>query len=121
MAATASHNSCDVPALREVHSSKIGAHHAMAGYEYPIVRLPVAFSRLIGLPIRIYATVCDGAFAFLVVVARDGAASNNAKIRLNTSVFTRRSRLLESGRSIIVEFYNAVVFIYNETNRIIFF
>jgi hypothetical protein len=52
----------------EVHRSKISLTCARAGYDYPTIRLPFAFSRLIGLSTRIYQTVYDGALAFLVVV-----------------------------------------------------
>lgn len=55
--------------LLEVHRSKISLTRARAGYDYPTIRLPFAFSRLIGLSTRIYQTVHDGALAFLVVVS----------------------------------------------------
>jgi len=55
--------------LVECGSSKISAHHAKAGYNYPTIRLPFTFSGLIGMSTRIYQTVHEGALAFLVVVA----------------------------------------------------
>ena len=55
--------------LLEIHRSKISLHRAKAGYSYPTIRLPYTFSKLAGLPTRIYQTVHDGALAFLVVVA----------------------------------------------------
>jgi len=72
--------------LLEVHRSKISVHHAKTGYAYPAIRLPHTFSRLIGLPTRIYQTVHDGALAFLVVISPQEKASENPK----SSVFTRR-------------------------------
>ena len=48
---------------------KILAHHAKAGYDYPTIRLPFAFSGLIGRSTHVYQTVHDGALAFLVVVS----------------------------------------------------
>jgi hypothetical protein len=53
----------------EIHRSKISLTRAGAGYDYPTIRLPFAFSRLIGLSTRIYQTIHDGALAFLVVVS----------------------------------------------------
>jgi hypothetical protein len=47
--------------LLEVHRSKISIHHAKAGYDYPAIRLPFTFSKLAGLPTRIYQTVYEGA------------------------------------------------------------
>jgi hypothetical protein len=55
--------------LFEIHHSKISLTRAKKGYAYPTIRLPFAFSRLIGLSTRIYQTVHDGALAFLVVVS----------------------------------------------------
>jgi hypothetical protein len=43
--------------LLEVHRSKISLTRAKAGYDYPTIRLPFAFSGLIGLSTRIYQTV----------------------------------------------------------------
>jgi hypothetical protein len=51
--------------LLEVHRSKILAHHAKAGYDYPTIHLPFAFSGLTGMSTRIYQTVHQGALAFL--------------------------------------------------------
>jgi len=55
--------------LLEIHYSKISLHHAKKGYNYPTIRLPHTFSRLAGLPTRIYQTVHKGALAFLVVIS----------------------------------------------------
>jgi hypothetical protein len=55
------------PELLEIHRSKISLHHAKADYDYPTIHLPHSFSKLTGLPTRIYQTVHDGALAFLVV------------------------------------------------------
>jgi hypothetical protein len=82
--------------LLEVHHSKISIHHAKAGYD-PAIRLPFTFSKLAGLPTRIYQTVHDGALAFLVVMSSTSAASEsradkgkNASSGSKSSVFTRR-------------------------------
>jgi hypothetical protein len=64
--------------LMEIHRSKIFAHHAKTGYNYPTIHLPFAFSGLIGLRTRIYQTVHEGALAFLVVVLPSGPKSENA-------------------------------------------
>ena len=63
--------------LREVHHSKIFAHHAKAGYNYPTIHLPFALSGLIGRSTRIYQTVHDGALAFFVVVSQSRGTDNN--------------------------------------------
>jgi len=55
--------------LLEVNRSKISLHRAKAGYSYPTIRLPYAFSKLAGLPTRIYQTVHEGSLAFLVVIS----------------------------------------------------
>ncbi|MGZ4942479.1 MAG: hypothetical protein ACXV6K_08925 [Halobacteriota archaeon] len=55
--------------LPEVHRSKISLHHAKADYRHPTIRLPHTFSKLAGLPTRIYQTLHEGALAFLVVIA----------------------------------------------------
>ena len=57
----------------EVHRSKISLTRARAGYDYPTIRLPFAFSRLIGLSTRIYQTVHNGSLAFLVVISPNSA------------------------------------------------
>jgi hypothetical protein len=72
--------------LLEVNHSKISTHHATAGYNYPAIRLPFTFSKLAGLPTRIYQTVHEGALVFLVVVSLTSKTSKSAK----SSVFTRR-------------------------------
>jgi hypothetical protein len=64
-------------ALLEVHRSEISLHHAKIGYAYPTIRLLHTFSRLIGLPIRIYQTVHEGALAFLVVISSKEKVSRN--------------------------------------------
>jgi len=64
--------------VREIHCSKIFAHHAKTGYYYPTIHLPFAFSGLIGLRTRIYQTLHEGALAFLVVVLPSGPKSENA-------------------------------------------
>jgi hypothetical protein len=73
--------------LLEIHHTKISLHHAKAGYDYPSIRLPFAFSGLKGLSTRVYQTVHNGALAFLVVVSsfdKDGEEiakkSKNAKL-----------------------------------------
>jgi hypothetical protein len=66
----------------EIHRSKISLTRARAGYDYPTIRLPFAFSRLIGLSTRIYQTVHEGALAFLVVVS--SAGRGNAASRANS-------------------------------------
>jgi hypothetical protein len=72
--------------LLEIHHSKISLHRAKAGYDYPTIRLPQAFSRLAGLSTRIYQTVQEGALAFLVVISPRTNTSESPK----SSVFTRR-------------------------------
>jgi hypothetical protein len=74
--------------LLEVHRSKISLHHAKSDYDYPTIHLPHSFSKLTGLPTRIYQTVHDGALAFLVVVS--SKPTENASRAPKTSVFTRR-------------------------------
>jgi hypothetical protein len=79
----------------EVHRSKIGLTRARPGYDYPTIRLPFAFSGLIGLSTRIYQTVHDGALAFLVVVSpRTENANSTDAPRLYTAGI-RSSNLLE--------------------------
>jgi hypothetical protein len=63
--------------LLEVHRSKISLHHAKTDYRYPTIRLPYTFSKLAGLPTRIYQTVHDGALAFLVVVSSSNEGQEN--------------------------------------------
>jgi len=80
--------------LLEVRRSKISLHHAKADYSYPTMRLPHTFSKLAGLPTRIYQTVHDGALTFLVVVSKGVAAENsterseNFEINAKTPVLT---------------------------------
>jgi hypothetical protein len=70
----------------EIHRSKISLHRAKARYSYPTIRLPHTFSKLAGLPTRIYQTVHEGALAFLVVVSSTENAAESPK----ASAFTRR-------------------------------
>jgi hypothetical protein len=88
LAVESCHNGLSVheAALSEIHRSKISLHHAKVGYNYPTIRLPCTFSKLAGLPTRIYQTVHDGALAFLVVISLDEKVINSSE----TSVFTRR-------------------------------
>jgi len=65
--------------LLEIHRSKISLHHAKAGYDYPAIRLPFTFSKLAGLPTKIYQTVHEGALAFLVVISPTAKASESPK------------------------------------------
>jgi hypothetical protein len=53
-------------------------HHAKTGYDYPTIRLPHTFSKLAGLPKKIYQTIHDGALAFLVVISPTNSISENA-------------------------------------------
>jgi len=78
MATNTRHSADDNPPVREIHCSKIFAHHAKTGYNYPTIHLPLAFSGLIGLRTRIYQTLHEGALAFLVVVLPSGPKSENA-------------------------------------------
>jgi hypothetical protein len=74
-------------ALLEVHHGKISIHRAKKGYCYPTIRLPHTFSKLAGLPTRIYQTVQEGALAFLVVIALHEKTITKSS---ESSVFTRR-------------------------------
>jgi hypothetical protein len=56
------------------------------GYSYPTIRLLHTFSKLAGLPTRIYQTVHEGALAFLVVISSTENAAESPK----ASAFTRR-------------------------------
>ena len=51
------------------HSGTISLHHAKEGRDYPTIRLPHTFAKLVGLPTRIHWTIHNGVLAFLVVVA----------------------------------------------------
>jgi hypothetical protein len=64
-------------AVHLVHHSTISLHHAKEGYDYPIIRLPHTFSKLAGLPTKIYQTIHDGALAFLVVISPSKPISEN--------------------------------------------
>jgi hypothetical protein len=72
--------------LLEINRSKISLHRAKAGYHYPTIRLPHTFSKLAGLPTRIYQTIYNGSLAFLAVISPTENASESPK----SSVFTRR-------------------------------
>jgi hypothetical protein len=82
------------PTLYEIHRGTIRAHRAKAGYDYPTIHLPIAFSGLIGLSTRIYQTVHQGALAFLVVVSPTSKSSpdkrENACSSSKLSAFTQR-------------------------------
>jgi hypothetical protein len=75
--------------LLKIHRSRISLTRARAGYDYPTIRLPFAFSRLIGPSTQICQTVHDGALAFLVVVspASFGVSSPN---KCEKPIFERR-------------------------------
>jgi len=74
--------------LLEIHRSKISLHCAKTGYDYPIIRLPHTFSRLVGLSTRIFQTVHEGALAFLVVIAPSDSVSENGADIAKSSVLT---------------------------------
>ncbi len=65
------------PALSEIHSSTISLHHAKEGYKYPTIRLPHTFSKLAGLPTRVYQTPHEGMLAFLVVIGSPRSQPEN--------------------------------------------
>jgi hypothetical protein len=83
--------------LLEIHRSKISIHHAKSGYDYPAIRLPFTFSKLAGLPTRIYQTVHDGALAFLVVVS--SAATQKGANRSKKAAPSAKSPALTWRRS----------------------
>lgn len=85
--------------LHEVYHSKIFAHHAKAGYTYPTIHFPFAFSGLIGLSTRIYQTVHDGAMAFLVVISPSGSVSENAAESSRPLYLHGEGRVFESHRA----------------------
>ncbi|MGA7077041.1 MAG: hypothetical protein WBZ42_10965 [Halobacteriota archaeon] len=85
--------------LLEIHRSKISLHRAKTGYSYPTIRLPYAFSKLAGLPTRIYQTVHDGALAFLVVVSSSGKATENSAELSENSKINAKSPALTWRRS----------------------
>jgi hypothetical protein len=86
--------------LLEIHHSKISLHYAKEGYNYPTIRLPHTFSKLAGLPARIYQTVHQGALAFLVVVSPRPDKGGNK--RRSTRVFTRRGSSVRIRPSLLV-------------------
>jgi hypothetical protein len=84
--------------LLEIHRSKISLHHAKSGYDYPTIRLPHKFSKLAGLPTRIYQTIHDGSLAFLTVISPTEDASKTPK----SSVLTWRRPPAHPARARIV-------------------
>jgi hypothetical protein len=70
--------------LLEIYQTKISLHRAKAGYDYPTIRLPHAFSKLARLPTRICQTVHNGALAFLVVVSPFGSSEENSEKKNTT-------------------------------------
>ena len=80
---------------------KILAHHAKAGYDYPTIRLPFTFSRLIGRSTRIFQTVFDGALAFLVVVSSESSPRSKATpcLERKPSPLHGEGRVFESHRA----------------------
>ena len=87
------------PVLQEIYRGTIRAHRAKAGYNYPTIHLPVAFSGLIGLRTRIFQTVHDGTLAFLVVVSPSGSASENATTGTRPPSLHGEGRRFEFGRA----------------------
>jgi hypothetical protein len=80
--------------LFEIHRSKISLHHAKAGYSYPTIRLPYAFSKLAGLPTRIYQTVHEGALDFLVVVSPPNKAAEKSANKSENAIKSAKSLAL---------------------------
>jgi hypothetical protein len=87
-------------ALLEIHRSKISMHCAKPDYNYPTIRLPHTFSKLVGLPTRIYQTVHDGALAFLVVVSKGVATEHGAELSENAKINAKSSALIWRGSPI---------------------
>jgi hypothetical protein len=86
--------------LLEIHRSKISIHHAKVGYDYPVIRLPYTFSKLAGLPTRIYQTVHNGALAFLVVISSSSPGEEGTtKKSENFTATSRYSYLHGEGRA----------------------
>jgi hypothetical protein len=50
--------------LFEIHRSKISLHKAKSGYDYPVIQLPHALSKLVGFRAKIYQTMHEEALAF---------------------------------------------------------
>jgi hypothetical protein len=84
-------------ALLEIHHSKISLHHAKAGYDYPVIRLPYTFSKLAGLQTCIYQTVHDGALAFLVVVSSSSKSEEESPKKSETFATSSRYSYLHGG------------------------
>jgi hypothetical protein len=74
--------------LLEIHRGKISLHHAKTNYSNPTIRLPHTFSKLAGLPTRVFQTVHDGALAFLVVIVPAYITSENNAERSKKPVLT---------------------------------
>jgi len=85
--------------LLEIHRNKISLHRAKADYSYPTIRLPHTFSKLAGLPARIYQTVHKGVLAFLVVVGPGGAAIEKSAERSENACSCAKSPALTWRRS----------------------
>ncbi len=90
----------------EIHRSKISLTRARAGYDYPTIRLPFAFSRIIGLSTRIYQTIHDGALAFLVVVSSTSGSSATQSENSFSSSDARRLHPAEVADSNPVDLYS---------------
>jgi hypothetical protein len=84
--------------LMHIRDTKISLHHAKATYSYPTIRLPRTFSKLAGLPIRIFQTEHNGALAFLVVVSPSDGRAERPKKSENLSASSRYSPLHGEGR-----------------------
>jgi hypothetical protein len=74
--------------LLELNTSKVSAHHAKAGFDYPMIRLPYRISKLAGLSTRIHQTVHGGALAFLIVVSPTGKVAKKGAKKLQTQLKT---------------------------------
>jgi len=85
--------------LFEIHRSKISLHRAKADYSYPTIRLPYTFSKLAGLPTRIYQTVHDGALAFLVVVSPPNKTVEKSANKSRNAIKSAKSPALTWRRS----------------------
>jgi hypothetical protein len=94
--------------LLEIHRCTISTHRAKTGYDYPTIRLPHIFSRLIGLSTRIYQTVHDGALAFLVVISPTEKASASSK---SSALTWRRSPVRIRPSPLVFDFSETFAFI----------
>jgi hypothetical protein len=77
--------------MLEIHRTVISQHHAKAGYDYPTIRLPFAFSALVGLSTRIFQTMHDGALAFLVVVSSSNKREEESSMKSENPTMDLRS------------------------------